>query len=59
MWPVWVSNQGPLAYESDVPLTVLRGQAINSVHVYFNKRNVLESKYSDQNRVKVLNTVEL
>ena len=27
MWPDWVSNQGPLTYESDALLTVLRGPA--------------------------------
>ena len=28
MWPDWVSNPGPLALESDAPLTALRSLAV-------------------------------
>ena len=33
MWPDWVSNPGPLTYESGALPTVLRGPALNETNL--------------------------
>ena len=45
MWPDWVSNPGPLTYESGTPLTALRSTAEDWVSVDCGTRRLGVLKY--------------